>query len=573
MEKNLFANFRSIVVRHRVRLFGAFLMLLISNVLQIVNPLLLRQALLAGPLAATSVWHWASLLLSIAILSAILKFYMRISFFSVGRDAEREMRSKIFSRIQSQTQEFFDRHGTGELLSRLTNDISSYRDVLGIGLLFPLFFATLVIPAFCALFMISARLTLISSIPLIAIPLFNMTVRSKVFPLSVDVQRKLANLSNLAQENYTGIRVVKNYVMEDTLQEIFRQACLQMIQSNFKLVSLLGMILPFFSALTKLVTILLVLVAGTRILQGLGELSSADFISFIWIQSYVFFPILMLGWVLPMYERGRAAYSRFLEIYHEPIKVEEGHLEVRVPAQADIQIKNLTFRYPAAANDALKDFRLTIKGGSFVGITGPIGSGKSTLFHLLNREYEIPRETIFIGGYDLRELTFSSLRSAIVTVEQSPFLFSKTIAENVRFAMEEASQKDLEAVAQYADLHDTILSFPKKYNTVVGERGTTLSGGQKQRIAIARAFLTDRSILLFDDIFSALDSATEKKIFEIIRARFGGKTVLLITHRISILEQMDRVLYMKNGTIVEDGHPKELLKKGRMYAALAELQR
>ena len=592
MEPTLFANLRAIIWRNRLRLSGAFLMLLTSNLLQIFNPLLFRQALIAVDPAAgklqgffseaiiwlfgrhlTSVWVWGAVLTSIAVVSASLKYFMRLAFFTVGRDAERDMRSLIFERIQSQSQEFFDRHGTGELLSRLTNDISSYRDVLGAGLMYPLFFLTIVFPALAALMTISVKLTLVSIIPMAAIPLFNAAVRGRIFKLSMTVQKKLADLSNLSQEHYTGIRIVKCYVMENVLSKLFARSCRELVHSNFRLAAFLGIIYPFFTMLTKLVTILLVLFCGFIILNAWGHLSTADFISFIWIQSYIFFPILMIGWILPMYERGRAAYARFVEIYHEPIEVREGkETQLKIPPKAEISFKNLTFKYPVAERNALSGITLDIKGGSFVGITGPIGSGKSTLFHLLNREYEIPRGMIFIDGHDIKDYTFEALREAFVTVEQSPFLFSKTIAENVRFGMEEATQKDLEMVAQYADLHETVMAFPEKYETVIGERGVTLSGGQKQRIAMARAFLVERSIFLLDDIFSAVDASTEKRIFEIIKGRYSGKTVLMITHRVSILEQMDRVIYMRNGAVMEDGAPKELRERGGVYAALAELQ-
>jgi ATP-binding cassette subfamily B protein len=213
-----------------------------------------------------------------------------------------------------------------------------------------------------------------------------------------------------------------------------------------------------------------------------------------------------------------------------------------------------------------------IKGGSFVGITGPIGSGKSTLFRLLSREYEIPRGMIYIGGKDIHDYPLEAFSKSMVTVEQIPFLFSKTIAENVMFGRDSASQAEIELVSRHADLHETVMEFPQQYDTVVGERGVTLSGGQKQRIVMARAFLVNRSILLLDDIFSAVDMGTERRIFDRMKSNFEGRTVLLITHRVSILEQLDRVIYMQDGKIVEDGSPAQLVQKKGYYAALHDLQ-
>jgi ATP-binding cassette subfamily B protein len=281
----------------------------------------------------------------------------------------------------------------------------------------------------------------------------------------------------------------------------------------------------------------------------------------------------MLAWVLPIYERGRAAYDRLVEIYMEPIEISEGsHLHLHIPPKSEILFKELNFAYPRFSHHALKNINLTIKGGSFVGITGPVGAGKTTLFRLLNREYEIPKGMIFLGGRDIHDYSFEAFSQSIVTVEQIPFLFSKSIAENVSFGKEGATQEELELVAEMADLHDTVLEFPDQYNTVIGERGVTLSGGQKQRLAMARAFLVNRSILLLDDIFSAVDAATEKRIFNAMKMNFIDKTVLMITHRVSILEQMDLVIYMKNGEIVENGSPLDLFNQKGYYRTLFDLQ-
>jgi ATP-binding cassette subfamily B multidrug efflux pump len=281
----------------------------------------------------------------------------------------------------------------------------------------------------------------------------------------------------------------------------------------------------------------------------------------------------MLGWVLPIYERGRAAYARLIEIYEEPNEVKtEAKSKLTISSKADLVIKNLTFFYPGSAKAALSHFNLHIQGGSFVGVTGPVGAGKTTLLHILNREYEVPKGTFFIGHHEVHEYPLEAFRAQMVAVEQAAFLFYRSVAENVRFGRMEASQEEIEIVSRYADLHDTVMDFPAQYDTLVGERGMTLSGGQKQRVAVARALLVNRSILLLDDIFSAVDTATERRIFEAINRHFKGKTVLLVTHRVSVLEQMDRVVYMMGGKVVEDGTPAELKAKQGHYAALVGLQ-
>jgi ATP-binding cassette subfamily B protein len=593
MQKTLFAELRTIISSYRWNFAKGLLFILLANLLLIFNPMVFRQALIsldpssesmAGTAPAhinwlpsvltSSIVFWGILLITIAFLSAYFRNKMRWYFFSIGGEVEKKTRSKIFNRIQSQSMAFFDNHGTGELLSRLTNDIAAYRDVLGPGILFPTYFLTVVIPGLCLLYMLSPFLTLIALIPLFFIPFFKIFTRKPIHIFSHKVQEDLGEISNLTQEYYSGIRIIKSYVIEAGIFRHFYDQSQKLSSDSLRLSVLLGTTYPFFTLITKIVTVLLVLGASFLILHlEASSLGAADFITFMWIQSYIFFPILMLGWVLPLYARGFSAYERLYQIYSEPIEVkDQGYAGLLILPSSAIHIKHLSFTYPSSSLPALNDLTLTIEPGSFIGITGPVGSGKSSLFKILNRQYQIPKGMVLIGEYDILDYPLEAFRRQMVTVEQVPFLFSKSIAENVLFGREEASREELELVARHADLHETVMEFPEQYETLVGERGVTLSGGQKQRVAMARAFLVNRSILLLDDIFSALDSETEKRIFNSMKTNFQGKTVLLITHRSSILSQMERVIYMHQGKVVEDGKPEELMQKDGYYAALVQLQ-
>lgn len=583
MEKSLFVDIIVMVLKYRKRLALAFVMVLISNCLLIFNPIIFRQAITALDVTTQasysklpllhSLAFWAVTLLIISLGAAYFKYRMRVEFISVSRDVEKNVRSLLFARIQKQSRAFFTRHGIGDLMSRLTNDISAYRDVLGPGVMYPIYFVTLVVPAVLALFTISVYLALISLIPVAVLPILVFTMQGYVYKTALKVQKGLADMSNLSHEVFSGVRIVKGYRMENQIFHRFKRFCNIVMRSNWILACLQGMIFPFLTILTKAATILIVIVAGFIILEGWHYLSGADFISFMWIQSFIYAPVLMLGWVLPIYQRGGAAYDRLYEIYNEPIEIiDNPHSTLILKDDADITFNRLTFSYPESSTYAIHNLSLQIKGGSFVGITGPVGSGKTTLFRLLNREYEIPREMITLGGHDIHDYSLEELHRKIVTVEQLPFLFSKTIAENVRFGFAEATEKELEVVMRQADIYDTVEAFPNRYDTIVGERGMTLSGGQKQRIAMARAFLVKRPILLLDDIFSAIDASTERRIFDELLSKFKGKTLLLVTHRVSILEKLDRVIYMMNGQVVEDGSPTELLAQNGHFAALAALK-
>lgn len=592
MNKSLLKNLFATIIRYRFRLILAFLMILIGNGLLVVNPLLFRQALLTlyfpsseetnsfFPLLKEwmsvhlrSVYSWALLLLAIAILSALLKYYMRLILTTIGREVELEVRDQLFDRIQLQSQAFFDRHQIGDLISRLTNDIAAYRDVLGPGLMYPMLFLTLEIPSFIALFYLSPSMALLATVPLVLVAILQIFIRQPLFWISQQVQQSLSAMSTMAHEHYSGIKVIKSYGIEEEMQKLFTSLCRQFSFFNSRLSCLQGSLFPVLSLITKVATLSLVILSAFMIFNGWSQLTLADFLSFMWIQSYVFSPLLMLGWILPIYEKGRAAYGRLVEIYEEPIEIYTHANPIpHLPSQTEIVFNDLTFVYPNQQNPALEKIHLSIKGGAFIGITGPVGAGKSTLFRLLNREYEVPEGKILIGGQDIHAYALSAFHSEIVTVEQLPFLFSKTIKDNIRFGKQEATQDELERVAKQVDLYHTILEFPDQYETIVGERGVSLSGGQKQRVAMARAFLVNRSILLLDDIFSAIDSETERRIFNEMKVNFAGKTILLITHRISILDQLDQVIFMREGQLIEQGNPQELARQKGPYAALKELQ-
>lgn len=574
MSKTLFENILSITKQFSQRYIAAFLMLVVSNGLLVINPLILRQALMALQLhPASSILFWVITLLTVAAVSSFFKYWMRVTFIGISRDVEQEIRSTLFEKIQSQSRAFFDRHGIGDLISRLSNDIAAYRDVLGPGVMYPAYCLTLIVPGLAGLFYISPLMASISLLPILCIPLLNLFVRRTLFQSSLDVQHALGEMSNISQEYFSGIRIVKGYEIEDASLSRFKQICRRFARLNMFVVFVQGLFFPFLSLITRITIVLLVLLAGVGILKGWETLNAADFVSFMWIQSYIFFPVIMLGWVLPIYVRGVAAYQRIQDILSEPIEV-QGSVgsELKIMPKADISFSDLSFSYPKAMQESLSHVDLTIKGGTFVGITGPVGSGKTTLFRLLTREYAIPRGMIAIGGYDINDYALDTFFQEMVTVEQVPFLFSRTIADNILFGKQEATRDQLDVVMKQADLHNTVMEFPLRYETVVGERGVSLSGGQKQRVAMARAFLVNRSILLLDDIFSAVDAGTEKRIFDAMKENFQGKTILLITHRTSILKQMDRVLYLSRGRVEEDGLPGELLKLNGFYTAMTSLQ-
>lgn len=592
MRESLVKDLLAVVWQYRLRLLRACLLVLLSNSLLILNPLLIREAVLAlDPYSKNdpesfsfflssnmgSFYHslvvWGVFLFTITLFSAYFKYRMRIAFIWVSRDVEYHLQNTLFNKIQSQTPNFFDKYRIGELLSRLTNDLSSYREVLGPGIMYPLHFLTMIFPAMTALFWIAPQLALLSCIPILVLPVLVLAIEGRAYKISLNVQRALGEMSTMAHETFSGIRIIKGYAVEDISLNKFTEACKKFISLNFRMATLEGMFYPFMTLITRLVTLLLVVFTSYLVIKAHSELSVADFISFMLIQSFIFAPILMLGWALPIYERGKAAYDRLLEIYQAPIEVSQAKKSISEISTGNISFNQLSFNYPQHVTQILAHLSFEIPEGSFFGIAGPIGAGKSTILNLLNRDYEVLNGTIAIGGKDIHNYSKKALQKLIATVEQTPFLFSRTISENIAFEKPDATQEEIEEASKLADLHDSVMSFPLQYQTIVGEKGVMLSGGQKQRVAIARAILTDRPIFLFDDIFSAIDVGTERKIFSALREKLKGKTVIMISHRTSVLNQMDYIIYMHDGKIIEKGTPSELKNKEGAYAALAELQR
>ncbi len=569
MEPSLASHIRRIIKQHFKIISLSFVFLALANFLLILNPLIMRYAIETS----LNPYLTASLLVLVAFISSTLRYSMRIATRRVIRFEELSMRSRIYEKIQNQTMAFFDRHGIGELISRMSGDISAYRDILGPVLLFPIYFITTLIPGVVALFWIAPKLAWVAMIPVIAIPTINYTLRTYIYSLSSNYQAQLAKMSNFVQETFSGIRIVKSYAVEKTLLNKFLQMLTDLLGLNVRLMTYQGLSFPFLTLITRLTTVLIVIATAYLMMRQIEWISIADFTAFMWIQSYIYFPVLIIGWVIPIYQQGRASYDRLKSIYDEPYEMIEGSENLELPPDASIEFKNLSFTYPHQSKPAINGLSLKIPGGQFIGITGPAGSGKSTLFKLLNREYEIPYGMIFIAGRDIHDYPLSSFYEDMVTVEQIPFLFSKSIRENVSFGKEGASQEEIEWASSLADLHNTVLDFQESYDTMVGEKGVTLSGGQKQRVAIARAFLVERSILLLDDIFSAVDAATEGRIFKAIQDNFRGKTVIISTQRVSILEKLDEVIYLSQGKVIEQGRPQDLIRKGGFFATMKELER
>jgi ATP-binding cassette, subfamily B, multidrug efflux pump len=565
MKGRLLHELRSVVGRYWRRILVAALALLLANALMICNPMLFRRAVAQFDAGGERLQAalWGIVLVAIGTLSSLFQYRMRVGFISVSRDAEADLRMTLFQRMQRQTQSFFDRYRVGDLMSRLTNDVAIYREVVGPGLMYPASFLAITLPAVIAMGVISPPMTLLALVPILVIPPLMLSIRRTVYATSTKLQEALSDMNTLVQEDYSSIRLVKSYGQEEAFSSRFAQLCRRYFSQALRLVAVESIFFPLMGLIGKLTTV------GLVAMIGFIAVTTADAASFMWIQSYLLVPVLMMGWILPLYQRGRGAYDRLVRVHKEPPDVfnhDGGTLTLS--SAPGLTIRDLTFTHPESVRPALDDLSMEVPSGAIVGITGPPGSGKTTLLHLLHRDYPLPAGPIQLAGEEIHRYELHGLRRSIAVVEEHPFLFSMTVAENIALARPEASPEEIERAARLAQVHDEIVAFPRGYETVVGERGITLSGGQRQRVALARALLLQAPLLLFDDIFSALDAGAAQRVLTALRT-LENTTTLLVTHRIPILQQTDRVYVLQEGRLVQEGPPAELTTGP--YASLVEL--
>ena len=500
-----------------------------------------------------------------------LRYVSRTQLFNLAREIENEMRNDLFAHLQRLPQSFFQRWRTGDLMSRCVNDLGSVRLMLGPGALSLLQTPVLFAFVITAMFSLNPTLALLVLVPY---PLFLFVARGfgrNMHRSNLDVQEGLAALSNQLQESIAGVSVVKTYAMEpamaerfDAANEALYRAQLQLVRVNASMPAI-TMMLPAFAMWIVL------WVGGTFIEQGRMQLS--DFFSFAMFIYELTFPTFIMGWVFALLQRGRAAMQRIDEVLSTAPSIADRSDAAPIDdLRGEIEFRNLSFRYDAGREPALRDVSLHVPAGSVLGVVGPIGSGKSTLASLIPRLFEVPGGQLFLDGVDINRIPLRTLRSHIAMVPQDAFLFSMSLGENVAYGLPEADITRIREAAERAQLAKDVAELPEGYDTLVGERGVMLSGGQRQRTALARALALRPSILILDDTLSSVDTETESAIRRNLREVFAGRTVIVISHRVASVRDADQVVVLDEGRVVELGSHEQLLERGGLYARLAHDQ-
>jgi ATP-binding cassette, subfamily B, multidrug efflux pump len=522
----------------------------------------------------------------ICALQGFFSYWTRQILIGLSRDIEYDLRNDLLAKLVLMEPEFYVRNRTGELMSRCTNDLNAVRMVLGPGIMYSANTAATMVLAVVLMFWISARLSIYVLLPVPVVAVTVWVFGRKIHALYGQIQASLAVLSAKAQENLAGVRVVRAYGQEEAEIRGFDAPNREYINRNLRLIMFWSLFMPLLQMLVGL-TFVLVLWQGGRLVI-LNQITLGELIAFYTFMTRLIFPMVALGFVTNIFQRGGASMGRLNYILDSQPGINDAAVrDESAEIRGEIEFRNLTFTYPTVRSEldgaksngsaainkpVLMDISLHVPAGSILAIVGPTGSGKSTLASLLARLWEAPHGTLLIDGRPIREWPLETLRRAVGFVPQDTFLFSETLRENIAFGVDAATDEQVREAADVASIAAEIEEFPARFNTMVGERGITLSGGQKQRTAIARAVMRDPRILILDDSLSSVDTGTEERILRRLDAILRQRTTILISHRISTVQHADQIVALRDGRIVERGTHEELLARGGYYADLYNKQ-
>ncbi len=552
--------------RYRRQLVLGMAALVLKDATAALAPLVIRRAIdtLTAGLTLRLVWHSGLLLLALALLRGFFQYWMRWILIGASREIEYDLRNDLFAHLTRLSPRFYGTHRTGDIMSRATNDLNAVRMMLGPGIMYWTDTACIFVAAIAVMVSIDWRLTFFALLPVPAVSFSVGYFGRAIHDRFQRIQAMFSDISSRVQENLAGVRIVRAYAQEEAERRQFRELNQQYIEENLKLTRIWGSFYPLLEVLIGLTFVIVLWIGGRQVIRG--AISLGSFVMFTAYMGMLIWPMIALGWVVNLMQRGTASLERINQLLHEQPEIDDSRAQPASEIRGEIEFCDVGVSY------ALDGIDLRVPAGQTLAIVGPTGSGKTTLINLVARLRDPDRGQVRIDGMEVRQIPLATLRASIGLVPQETFLFSETVAENIAFGVGEAGEEPIHRAAEAAGIAGDIEEFPQGYQTLVGERGITLSGGQKQRTALARALIRDPKILILDDALSSVDTMTEERILQSLSAIMRGRTTLLISHRVSTVRAADRIVVLDRGRLVEQGTHDELIARAGYYAALYEKQ-
>jgi ATP-binding cassette, subfamily B, multidrug efflux pump len=564
--------------RYRTGILWGLALVVASNAFGLAVPWLVKQAIDAleepGVTAAVPL-RYAGWIVLMAVLGGIARYGMRELLNGISRKVEYDLRNDFFVHLLRLDRSFYGRTSTGDIMSRATNDIAAVRMAAGPAYMYLVDTAVVALITLPLLFWIDPRLALLSLVPMVLLPPATLRFCNTIHTRFEQIQEQFGRLSTTVQENLAGVRIVKAYSQEDAQIERFREHASDYLEKNLRLAHISGLFYPLLNLLAGLGLVIVLWVGGLGVMRG--TMTVGDFVAFGLYLGRMTWPLIALGWVVNLFQRGSASMGRLNRIFEQqPSAAEAAHPVVLEQVHGELEFREVGFRYPGTERWVLRGLSFRVPAGSTLAVVGATGSGKSTLVSLLARLYDPTEGEVLLDGVPLRELSLAQLRAVVGLVPQDAFLFSDTIRDNLALGFDEpdgeARERRIRGAAAIAQLDETVTGFAAGYDTRLGERGINLSGGQKQRATLARAIARDPRVLVLDDALSAVDTHTEFQILHGLRDVLRGRTSVIVSHRVSAVMEADHIIVLDDGRIAEQGTHERLLELGGLYATLQRRQ-